>query len=205
MSLSPADTPASLLHRLREDGDVLAWEEIMAVYGPLVLRMALRQGLQQADAEDIVQEVFSAVYNSIEKWLHQPERPRFRRWLLGICRNLSLNAINRKPRGGIGKGGSSGIEELAQISDSPDKLASEFDVEFRRQVYQWAAHRVRQEVSETTWLAFHHSHLEGKSIETVATLLGITASNIYVSRSRVMKRLREMVKKFIESENNDEW
>lgn len=198
MPPSPSDTRASLLLRLRDEHDMLAWDEVMSIYGPLVLRMAMRQGLQQADAEDVVQEVFSAVSTSIDKWLDQDRRSGFRKWLLGICRNASLNAINRKPKGGVGFGGSSGMEVLAQLSERNEKLESEFDDEYQRQVYQWAAGRVREEVTEVTWLAFERTHLNGISIEQAAQELGVVAGNVYVARSRVMKRLRALIKEFID-------
>ncbi len=195
---SPSDTRASLLQRLRDERDVLAWEEVMSIYGPLVLRMAMHQGLQRADAEDVLQEVFSAVLASLGKWLEQDQRSGFRKWLLGICRNTSLNAINRKPKGGVGLGGTSGIEELAKLPDSIESLESEFDIEYQKQVYRWAAKRVRKEVSETTWLAFERTHLHGIPIEQAARELGMFAANVYVARSRVMKRLRSLVKDFTE-------
>ncbi len=60
----------------------------------------MRQGLQPADAEDVVQQVFTAIFQSVEKWLEQSERGRFRNWLIGIGRNVALNMLNRKPKEG---------------------------------------------------------------------------------------------------------
>ena len=62
---SPPETRASLIPRLRDAADVAASDEFVAIYGPLVFRMALRQGLQAADADDVVQQVFSAVAQSV--------------------------------------------------------------------------------------------------------------------------------------------
>lgn len=69
MSLLPQDTRDSLVARLDNPDDVAAWDEVMAVYGPLVYRVALKQGLQKADAEDVVQEVFLTVLKSVSDWL----------------------------------------------------------------------------------------------------------------------------------------
>lgn len=196
MRPSSFDTRTSLLYRLRDEGDLLAWQEVVSIYAPLIRRMARHQGLQPTDAEDVVQEVFLAVYASIDKWLAQEERSGFRRWLLGICRNTSLNAINRKPRGAVGLGGTTGVDELAKVPDLAKELESMFDLECQRQVYQWAAARVRQEVSEKTWLAFHRTHVDGITIEAAAQELGMIAGNVYVARSRVMKRLQTLVREF---------
>ena len=65
MTASPPETRASLILRLRDAADVAAWDEFMAIYGPLVYRLALRQGLQTADADDVVQQVFTAIAQSV--------------------------------------------------------------------------------------------------------------------------------------------
>ena len=79
---SPPETRASLILRLPDAADVAAWDQIVAIYGPLVYRMGLRQGLQAADADDLVQEVFTAVARSVSQWLERSDRGKFRAWLL---------------------------------------------------------------------------------------------------------------------------
>ena len=79
---SPPETRASLIVRLRDAADVAVWDEYVAIYGPLVYRLALRQGLQAADADDVVQQVFAAAAQSVHHWLEKPQRGRFRGWLL---------------------------------------------------------------------------------------------------------------------------
>ena len=70
---SPPETRASLILRLPDAADARAWDEFAAVYAPLVYRLARRQGLQPADADDLVQEVLSAVARSVEGWLASDE------------------------------------------------------------------------------------------------------------------------------------
>ena len=94
---SPPETRASFILRLRDAADVVAWDEFVAIYGPLVHRLAVRHGLQAADADDVVQQVFSAVAQSVHQWLERPERGRFRGWLLTIARNIAIKALTRMP------------------------------------------------------------------------------------------------------------
>jgi RNA polymerase sigma-70 factor (ECF subfamily) len=168
----------------------------MAIYGPLVFRMALRQGLQRADAQDVVQQVFTAIFLSVEKWLEQSERGRFRNWLIGIGRNVALNMLNRKPKGGIGAGGTIGHELFDQLKAKEDELASEFDIEYQREVYRWAAQRVQADVEPKTWEAFRMTHVDGVAISEAAKLLGVGVGQVYVARSRVMKRLQNLVSQY---------
>lgn len=193
---SPPETRASLILRLRDAADVAAWEEVAAIYGPLVFRLALRQGLQAADAEDVVQEVFAAVAATVAKWLEQPRRGRFRSWLLGIARNIAINILTRRPHGGVGIGGDNATDNLAKIPAPSGPLSSQFDLEYQREVYRWAAEQVRESVAQVTWDAFHLTHMEGTTIPEAAKQLGISIGNVYIARSRVMSRLRELARQF---------
>ncbi|MCA9191724.1 MAG: sigma-70 family RNA polymerase sigma factor [Planctomycetales bacterium] len=193
---SPPETRASLILRLQDAADVAAWEEVMAIYGPLVVRMAQQQGLQLADAEDVAQDVFSAVVSSIERWCEQPKRGRFRGWLLSITRHIAINALTRRPKGTVGVGGWTATDPLHNIPAQDAILSSQFDYEYQREVYRWAAEQVRQCVSDKTWEAFRLSHVEDKRISEVAQQLGMSNGNVYICRSRVMSRLRDVVRQF---------
>src|SRR2546423_6631863 len=54
------ETRASLILRLPDAADARAWDDFVAVYAPLVYRLARRHGLQPADADDVVQDVLAA-------------------------------------------------------------------------------------------------------------------------------------------------
>lgn len=197
---SPPETRASLIVRLRDAADVAAWDEFVAIYGPLVYRLALRQGLQAADADDVVQQVFAAVAQSVHHWLEKPQRGRFRGWLLTIARNIAIKTLTRKPHGGVGQGGDPGIVTLNELAARDADVSSQFDLEFRREVYRWAAEQVRDSVAESTWNAFQLTHIEGVSIADAAKRLNLSVGNIYIARSRVISRLRELAIQFEVSE-----
>ena len=72
------NTRPSLLVRIRDPLDERAWSEFLEIYTPLVYQLARRKGLQDADAADLVQEVFRAVAGSIDRWDPDPKRGSFR-------------------------------------------------------------------------------------------------------------------------------
>jgi len=193
---SPPETRASLILRLPDAADVTAWDEFVAIYGQVVYRVALRQGLQPADADDLVQDVFTAVAKSISQWLDRADRGTFRAWLLRIARNAGVNFLTRRKHRPIGAGGDNADRMLAEIPAPESPLTSQFDLEYRREVFHWAAEQVRDAVTESTWQAFWLTHVESQPIPDVAAHLGISVANVYIGRSRVMARLRELVKQF---------
>lgn len=193
---SPPETRASLILRLPDAADVAAWDEFVSIYGPLVYRMAQRKGLQPADADDLVQEVFAAVARSVSPWLERSDRGTFRAWLMRIARNIAVNFLTRRRHRPIGDGGDDAQVKLAEIPAPESPLSNEFDLEYRREIFRWAAEQVQTVVTDTTWQAFWLTHVEDRSIAEVAEHLAISAGNVYIGRSRVMSRLRKLTKQF---------
>ena len=188
------ETRASLILRLPDAADAAAWDEFTAVYGPLVYRLARRRGLQPADADDLVQEVLTAVARSVEDWLSNPNRGPFRAWLLAIARNLTINFLTRPRTRAMCTGDSSVARRLAQHAANGD-AASEFELEYRREVFRWAAEQVRAAVTEKTWEAFWRTSVEEQPVGAVAMQLQMSVGSVYIAKSRVMARLRELIQR----------
>ncbi len=188
-------TRPSLLIRLRNPMDERAWGEFVEIYGPLIHRLARRRGLQDADAADLVQEVFRAVAGAIDRYDPDPAKGSFRGWLLTIARNLIVNLLDaqrRHPRGS----GDSEVCRLLEEQPAPDSQQSAiFDAEYRLRVLDWAAERVRDEFSEGTWQAFWRTGVEGQPAQDAAKALGLSVGSVYQYKSRVMARIRREIER----------
>ncbi len=188
------DAPAtrhSLIVKLGDAADADAWREFVALYEPLVYRLARRKGLQDADARDLCQDVFRAVAGAVARWDPDPARGSFRGWLSRIARNLLVNFLTRQqPRGS----GSTSAQELLDAQPASDPSATAvFEAEYRRRLFQWAADEVRGEFTPTTWRAFWRTAVEDRTPKEVATELGLSVGAVYVARSRVLARLRQRI------------
>jgi RNA polymerase sigma-70 factor (ECF subfamily) len=192
MDESPA-TRRSLIVKLRDPADSAAWREFMAIYEPLVYRLARRRGLQDADARDLCQEVFRAVAQAIERWDPDPARGTFRGWLSRIARNLLINFLTRRPHQPLGSGATS-VQELleAQPADAPSATVL-FEAEYRRRLFQWAAEDVQAEFARATWQAFWQTAVDARAPRDVAAELGLSVGAIYIARSRVLARLKRKI------------
>ena len=75
---------------------MVAWDEFAEIYAPVVYRSARRQGLQSADADDVVQEVLAAVAQSVTQWLQRDDQGLFRKWPMRIARNTAIDFLTRR-------------------------------------------------------------------------------------------------------------
>ncbi len=192
--MSP-ETRHSLVIRVRNRDDQEAWQQFSDIYRPVVQRLAVWRGLQEADAEDLTQRELMAIAGAIDRWEPDADRGKFRTWLRKIADNAILNALRR----GV-PDRSSGKEEMrSMLLQSPAQDGPDSDllrIEYRREVFQWAVRQIRHEFTDETWTSFWMTAVDGIDVEAAAARLGRSRGSVYASRSRVMKRLRNKVEEF---------
>ncbi len=185
------DTSHSLIFRVKNPADGAAWTEFLGIYQPVVFRMARRRGLQDADAQDVMQQVFLSISKSIEGWVPGDLKLPFRAWLTTIARNAITKALTRRPRDSAT--GSTSMVELLDAQPDPQETTAEILAEARKELIRWATEQIRSEFSEATWNVFWRTAIEGVPIAEVAKSTGRSAGAMYVARYRVIARLREKV------------
>jgi RNA polymerase sigma-70 factor (ECF subfamily) len=195
------ETRESLLTRVKDPRDSDAWSRFVAVYRPVIYRLARGRGLQDADAQDVTQQVLASVAQAIARWEPDPAKGRFRSWLSRIVRNAALNALTRKPPD-ISLGSADVVQRIDSQSKSTDVLRREFEHEYQRAVFRWAQDRVRPEFQDSTWAAFWQTTVEGQSVDRVVRQLGKSRGAVYAARSRVMRRLKEAVREFEDQDDS---
>src|SRR5262249_47472275 len=97
----PDATSPTLVEGLQR-GDAGAWERLARLYGPLVYAWCRRAGLQVADAEDVLQDVFVTVAARIGGFRHGGEQATFRGWLWTITRFKLGDWLRKRQRHPVG-------------------------------------------------------------------------------------------------------
>jgi RNA polymerase sigma-70 factor (ECF subfamily) len=182
-------TRASLLLRLRDPQDGAAWQDFVDLYVPVVYGYARKQGLQDADAADLTQDVLCAVAGAVGRLEYDPQRGSFRNWLFTVVRRKLSN--RRRARRAGPCGGDFDGQQLLEEWPAPE-AAAEWDAEWEQQVFAWACEQVRRDVPAATWQAFWRTVVEGQPGKQVAADLGLTLAAVYHARSRVRARLKAL-------------
>ena len=193
------ETRDSLIAQVRDPLNREAWDQFASIYRPVIYRLARRKGLQDADAQDLAQQVLISVSLAIGRWEKSDNSVRFRHWLRRVARNAILNALSRMPRDRAA--GGTDIQQFLQRQAGADPEAeSQIDLEYRRELYLIAAKTVRVDVKPATWQAFEITVVQGHSAADAATQLNRSIGAVYTACSRVMKRIRETVKQLEQQE-----
>ncbi len=174
-------TSASLLQRLRQPSATEAWERFVRLYTPLLFHWARRQGLQETDAADLVQDVLLMLFRKLPDFQYQPGRS-FRGWMRTVLLNIWRDRPRRNP--------------LAFLDNTVQpEVPSDVDLleerEYRLYILGQALRLMAADFEPATWQACWETVVSGRPAAEVAAELGLSVNAVYLAKSRVLSRLRQ--------------
>ena len=181
-------TRHSLIVRLKGSENEAAWEEFVVEYESFLSRLAVRQGVPDRHVPDVVQQILLATARSIDGWSDDGKQASFRRWLSTVARNVVIKFMTRERRQAGGTGGSEVMDLLHSVPDRPDEDQIQ---KYRHELIVWAAEQVKDEFIETSWTAFWATVIEHRPVAEVASELNLSPGAVYMSRSRIMARIKK--------------
>lgn len=142
-----------------------------------IVALARRMMGNQADAEEIAQEVFLRVWTHAERW--EPGRAQFGTWLHRVAANLCLDRLRRQ-RGTV------------DIDDMPNLVSGEPAPDARLEAEELAARveEALQQLPERQRAAIALSHYQGLSNTETAEILDVTVEAVESLLSRGRRQLR---------------
>lgn len=177
-------TSASLLEQLRQVPGQETWSRFVRLYTPLLFFWARKLGMREADAADLVQDVFTIMVQKLPTFAYDQQRG-FRNWLRTVLLNKWRNSLRKKATARLA--GPAGLSDVAD-SEIPDDLA---EAEYREHLLSNALDLMKSEFPEKTWKACWEHVVRGRPAAEVAAELGIVPGAVYVAKSRVLSRVRQ--------------
>lgn len=203
MSIDPSDsllTRASLLFRLRNWKDTASWEEFYRLYRRLIYGLARRSGLNHNEAEEVMQDVFKRVAETIQSFESNPKRGRFRAWLLNLVRwRIADKFRSRRPEdqpGPTGPGATVSDTALMERMTDPAGDEGEFwEAEWLQNVLETALSRLARRVPAKQFQAFDLYNFQRWPVMSVARDLGINPATVYLISHRLTRQLKAEVRR----------
>jgi RNA polymerase sigma-70 factor (ECF subfamily) len=190
---SESRTSVTLLARLRQvPPDQAAWGEFAERYGRKIYGWCRQWNLQEADAQDVTQDVLVRLAQKMQDFDYDPARS-FRAWLKTVARHAWSDSWGGRKR--VGAAGGSQVLDLLQTVEAREDLVARLEDEFDRELLDEAMARVRTRVTPRTWRAFELMALEGLSGAEAAKVLEMKVAAVFIAKSRVQRHLQEELQK----------
>lgn len=187
-------TRFTLLTRLRQEpSDQAGWDEFVERYGRHIYRWCRAWNLQDADAEDVTQDILVKLTQKLRLFAYDPSRS-FRGWLKTVAHHAWRDFEDGRRHAQSTVGGSQ-FKESMLTAEAREDLTRKLEEAFDLELLEAAKVRVRLRVAPHTWDAFHLTALEGVPVVEVAARVNLQVAMVYVAKSKVQKMLQEEIEK----------
>lgn len=193
-------TRQSLLTRLKNWDDQEGWREFFDTYWRLIYSVASKAGLNDAEAQDVVQETVLSIAKKMRGFKYDPAIGSFKAWLLLNIRSRIAEHLRRKSAA-RGRVESSAYPETgtALLERIPDPALNQLDAmwesEWQRNLLEAALEKVKAKVSARQFLIFDLFALKQVPMGKITASLDVNAAQVYLAKHRVGRLLKEELRR----------
>ncbi len=200
-------TRKSLLSRLKQWDDRRSWQEFFDAYKQLIYRVAIKAGLSDAEAQDVMQETVIVVARKIPGFKYDPALGSFKSWLMLITRRRIEKQLKKRPllKGGltpsVSREGTMSTHDFDSgtrtdtVERVPDPMGFDlqktWDAEWENGLQHAALARVKGQVKPKQFQMFDLYALKAWPVKDVARALGVSVTHVYVNKHRVAALLKK--------------
>jgi RNA polymerase sigma factor (sigma-70 family) len=190
-------TNISLLTSLKNGGSTAEWEVFYALYAEPIFGLARRAGLIESDAQDVVQETMMAITRALVKFEYDPQRGKFRNWVLRIATNKTHDAYRRqqRQRAHLIDVGTTPISELNPATIHTGAADAALESAWRHELIRKALSllELNSGIKPKTLAIFRAVAIDDQSPATVAREHGVTQGLVNQIRSRITAKIKQLV------------
>lgn len=194
LTADPIPTRYSLLSRLQNWEDNESWRVFFNTYWRLIYAVAMKSGLTETEAEEVVQETILCVARNIQKFKREPQRGSFKGWLRNLTRWRIADQL-RKRTGVVLQGDrpDAPVEPSEELED--EKAVADWEREWRMNLLKAAMDRVKVRVSEEQYQLFDLCVVKQWPVNRISTTLGVSAARVYLARHRISRLIEKEVRR----------
>jgi RNA polymerase sigma factor (sigma-70 family) len=202
-------TRQSLLSRLKDWDDHESWRDFFDTYWRVIYGLAVKSGLTNTEAEDVVQETLLAVAKEMPDFKYDPTRGSFKGWLFEITRRRIANQVRRRLKHRHGAAVPLAGETPRQLSrertepdhrrtatvervpdPNSDQLEELWDQEWRINLLEASIVRVKKRVNAKQYQMFNLYVMLEWPMNQVKRTLGVSAAQVYMAKMRIGRMIK---------------
>jgi RNA polymerase sigma factor (sigma-70 family) len=187
MDANTVHTRASLLQGIQA-GDEDRWHEFHRLYGPVIRGFALKAGLNETEADEVVQETCIGLAKNVGEFQYDPKKCRFKTWLLNLASWRVKNQLAKRNRWDD-RIQTSTIDRAAD----PKNLDEIWDEEWRGNLLKTAIEKIRAQFSAAQFQIFDLNVLKEWPARDVAKSLGVSRASVYLAKHRISAALKKEI------------
>jgi len=188
----------SLLSRLKNWDDQASWQEFFDTYWKLIYGVAIKAGLTDAEAQDVVQETVITVAKNLDQFKTDPAHGSFKGWLMHTTRWRIADQF-RKRTPGLGAAAAQEADRTSTVERVPDPVGFGLDAvwneEWEKNLLAVATENVKSRVSPEEYQMFDLCSLRQCPVKEVAAKLGVKVWKVYFAQKQIAALLKKEVKR----------
>jgi RNA polymerase sigma-70 factor (ECF subfamily) len=188
-------TTTQLLQDLKTTHDESAWTEFCSHFRPVVIEFAKKLGLSNVEAEDAAQETMAAFFKAFKEGKYDPDKGRLSNWLFGISKRVILNLRGHQPLEKLIVDKATGTSFWDMVQDDRT-LGRTWELQWQQMALKRCLEQVRQEFDPKVFGAFRYYAIDQSTVEEVCKRFDMSRNAVYIAKSRVLSRLRELKQQF---------
>lgn len=193
-------TRSSLLSRLNDWNDAKSWREFFDIYWKLIYNAAVKAGLSDAEAQDVVQDTVLSVAKKMHDFRYDPAQGSFKGWLLQLTRWRILNQLKKRlPQNSVGCDNNEDPSENSPLDHIPDPASVDMEEfwerEWRQNLIGAAIDRIKEKVSARQYEIFFLHVIKKIPAASVASTLRTNVAGVYLAKHRVSAIVKKEVRR----------
>jgi RNA polymerase sigma factor (sigma-70 family) len=192
-------TRRSLLSRLKNWNDDASWRVFFDTYWRLIYNTAIKAGLNDAEAQDVVQDTVISVLKSMPNFRYDPSKGTFKGWLLRLTQRRIVDQ-GRKRQKGPGDfqqrdfhGRADDDTDLLERIPDPTggQMEAIWDAEWEQNLLAAALERTKAKVDLKHYQIFDLYVVKGWKVTEIARVMRVNPAQVYLIKHRIQKLLKD--------------
>jgi RNA polymerase sigma factor (sigma-70 family) len=197
LTADPIPTRYSLLSRLQNWEDNESWKVFFDTYWRLIYSVAIKSGLTETEAEEVVQETILCVARDIQKFKRDRQRGSFKGWLRNLTRWRIADQLRKRTAVASLNAAGDRRHSPFGLQDEPEdeNAAADWEQEWQWNLLKAAMDRVKSRVNEEQYQLFDFCVVKQWPVSRITKTLGVSAARVYLARHRISRLIEKEVRR----------